>query len=131
MASTCTRCSGALQAYGSAAWDAAPLDPIGLDDVEAGRREADAELATGFYGSRWERATPAERSYLLAMAELLDGRDGAVSTAALAGHLGRRAASLSPARDTLRRKGLIYSEQRGTVAFTVPHFARFARSRAD
>ncbi|MBW3638869.1 MAG: ATP-binding protein [Actinobacteria bacterium] len=120
-----------LQAYGSAAWDAAPLDPIGLDDVEAGRREADAELATGFFGSRWERATPAERAYLLAMAELLGGRDGAVPTAAVATHLGRRAASLSPARDTLRRKGLIYSEQRGTVAFTVPHFARFASSRTD
>ena len=115
-----------LQAYGSAAWDAAPLDPIGRDDVEAGRREADAELATGFFGSRWDRATPAERSYLLAMAELLDGQDGAVATAEVARHLGRRATSLSPARDTLRRKGLIYSEQRGTVAFTVPHFARFA-----
>jgi hypothetical protein len=115
-----------LQAYGSAAWDAAPRDPIDADDVAAGRREADAELATGFFGSRWDRATPAERGYLLAMAELLDGRDGAVNTAEVARHLGRRSTSLSPARDTLRRKGLIYSEQRGSVAFTVPHFGRFA-----
>ena len=115
-----------LQAYGSAAWDAATLDPISRDDVLAGVQEADAELATGFFGSRWERATTAERTYLVAMAELLDGRDGSVATADLAAHLGRRTASLSPARDTLRRKGLIYSEQRGSVAFTVPHFARFA-----
>jgi hypothetical protein len=120
-----------LQAYGSAAWESAPLDPITADDVEAGRRTADAELATGFFGARWDRATPAERSYLVAMADLLGGADGPVGTAAVAAHLGRRAASLSPARDTLRRKGLIYSEQRGTVAFTVPHFARFALTRDD
>lgn len=118
-----------LQAYGAAAWDAAPLDPIDVDDVVAGRREADAELATGFFGSRWERATNAERAYLHAMADLLDGRDGAVLTAALAAHLGKRPAGLSPARDALLRKGLVYSPQRGVVAFTVPHFARFARER--
>jgi hypothetical protein len=120
-----------LQAYGAAAWDAAPTDPIDVDDVQAGLREADAELATGFFGSRWERATKAERGYLLAMAGLLGGGDGAVPTAAVAASLGRRPPSLSPVRDTLRRKGLIYSEQRGTVAFTVPHFARFARTRAE
>ena len=37
--------------------------------------EAEAELAVGFFGSRYERATPAEREYLRAMADL--GRRGA------------------------------------------------------
>jgi hypothetical protein len=118
-----------LQAYGAAAWDAAPMEPIDVDDVAAGRRDADAELATGFFGSRWERATRAERSYLQVMADLLEGVDGVVATSAVAGRLGRRQASLSPARDGLLRKGLVYSPQRGQVAFTVPHFARFAQSQ--
>jgi AbrB family looped-hinge helix DNA binding protein len=32
--------------------------------------EAEAELAVGFFGSRYERATPSERDYLRAMAGL-------------------------------------------------------------
>jgi hypothetical protein len=43
--------------------------------------------------------------------------------------LERRPASLSPARDALIKKGLIYSGERGTVAFTVPHFGRYLRTQ--
>ena len=43
--------------------------------------------------------------------------------------LGRKPASLSPARDALIKKGLIYSGERGTVAFTVPHFGRYLRAQ--
>ena len=43
--------------------------------------------------------------------------------------LGRKPASLSPARDALIKKGLIYSGERGTVAFTVPHFGRYLRTQ--
>ena len=32
--------------------------------------EAEAELAVGFFGSRYERATPGEREYLRAMADV-------------------------------------------------------------
>ena len=42
--------------------------------------------------------------------------------------LGRKPASLSPARDSLLKKGLVYSAERGLVAFTVPHFGQFLRS---
>ena len=59
-----------IQAYGKAAWDAAPADPITAMDVSVAAPEADAELAVGFFGSRYERATPAEREYLRSMAEL-------------------------------------------------------------
>ncbi|MDX6241626.1 MAG: hypothetical protein QOG10_6450, partial [Kribbellaceae bacterium] len=37
--------------------------------------------------------------------------------------------SLSPARDGLIKKGLVFSAERGTVAFTVPHFGKFLRTR--
>ncbi|MBM7083094.1 AAA family ATPase [Micromonospora sp. WMMD734] len=129
-----------VQAYGKATWDHAPRSPITDADVRVAAPEAEAELAVGFFGSRFERATPAEREYMRAMATLSqvagevdgggrDDMDAAVPTAEIARALGRKPASLSPARDALIKKGLIYSGERGTVAFTVPHFGRYLRTQ--
>ncbi len=115
-----------IQAYGKVAWDAAPRSPITDKDVRVSAPEADAELAVGFFGSRYERATPAEREYMRAMAQL---SDGPVGTAEIAEALSRRPSSLSPARDSLIKKGLVYSGERGSVAFTVPHFGRYLRDQ--
>jgi hypothetical protein len=52
-----------------------------------------------------------------------------VPTAEVATVLGKKPQSLSPARDALLKKGLIYSGERGRIAFTVPHFGAFLRSR--
>ena len=117
-----------VQAYGKVAWDVAPTSPITAADVAVAAPEAESELAVGFFGSRYERATPAEREYLRAMAEL-DGDDQPVPTAAVAEVLRRNPQSLSPARDALLKKGLVYSGQRGQIAFTVPHFANFLRKQ--
>jgi hypothetical protein len=119
-----------VQAYGKAAWDHAPGSPITAADVAVAAPEAEAELAVGFFGSRYERATPAERDYLRAMAGLTteNSPDTAVSTTDVADVLGRKPSSLSPARDALLKKGLVYSAERGTLAFTVPHFARWLRT---
>ncbi len=35
----------------------------------------------------------------------------------------------APARDGLIKTGLVYSSERGTVAFTVPHFGQFLRNQ--
>ena len=119
-----------VQAYGKVAWDAAPSSPITVGDVKVAAPEAEAELAVGFFGSRYERATPAERDYMRAMAALgLTTDDGPVPTAEVAEHLGRKPSSLSPARDGLIKKGLVFAGERGSVAFTVPHFGRFLRSQ--
>ena len=114
-----------IQAYGKAAWDAAPTSPITTADVTVAAPEAEAELAVGFFGSRYERATPGEREYLRAMAECADGKDEPVGTATVAEYLARKPSSLSPARDSLLKKGLVFSAQRGHIAFTVPHFGRY------
>lgn len=149
-----------IQAYGKAVWDVAPRSPITADDVRVAAPEAEAELAVGFFGSRYERATPAEREYLRGMAlagdpragstedegagsgSAGDGPDGGpggvpvdagpetVATSTVAELLGRKPQSLSPARDALLKKGLIYSAERGRIAFTVPHFGRYLRSHA-
>jgi hypothetical protein len=121
-----------VQAYGKVTWDLAASSPITADDVAMAAPVAEAELAVGFFGSRYERATPAEREYLRAMADLgacePDAEpDATLSTAAVADYLGRKPQSLSPARDGLIKKGLIYSGERGRIAFTVPHFGRYLR----
>lgn len=117
-----------VQAYGKAAWDTAPSSPITVEDIRVAAPEAEAELAIGFFGSRLERATPAEQEYMRAMAELDEDVDGAVATATVAEILKRKPQSLSPARDGLIKKGLVYSAARGRIAFTVPHFARYLRA---
>ena len=60
-----------VQAYGKVTWDVAPRparSPVA--DVAAAAPEAEAELAVGFFGARYDRATPAEREYMRAMADL-------------------------------------------------------------
>lgn len=118
-----------VQAYGKAAWDAAPRDAISDSDVRLAAPEAESELAVGFFGSRYERATPAEREYLCAMAEVVEGTDEPAGTSRVAEYLERKPSSLSPARDSLIKKGLVYSAERGQIAFTVPHFGRYLRSQ--
>ena len=126
-----------VQAYGKVAWDVAPRSPITAEAVRVAAPEAEAELAVGFFGSRYERATPAEREYLRAMADaaqaaaeegLAVDETESVPTAAVASVLDRKPQSLSPARDALLKKGLIYSGERGRIAFTVPHFGRYLRT---
>ena len=128
-----------IQAYGKVAWDSAPGSPITGEDIRVAAPEAEAELAVGFFGSRYERATPGEREYLRAMADAAQiavedqagpGLDDSqsVTTASVAVVLDRKPQSLSVARDALLKKGLIYSAERGRIAFTVPHFGRYLRS---
>ncbi len=126
-----------IQAYGKAVWDRAPRSPITADDVAVAAPEAESELAVGFFGSRFERATPGERDYLRAMADAAVALAGtgplddveSVPTADVAAVLGKKPQSLSPARDALLKKGLIYASERGRIAFTVPHFGRYLRQQ--
>jgi hypothetical protein len=115
-----------VQAYGTVTWDAAAASPVTAADVTVAGPQAEAELAVGFFGSRYDRATPAEREYMRAMAML---GDDPVPTSQVADELGRKPSSLSPSRDGLIKKGLIYSSERGLIAFTVPHFGKFLRTQ--
>src|SRR5690606_20974902 len=119
-----------VQAYGKATWDVAADTPITADDVRVAAPTAEEELAVGFFGSRYERATPAECEYRRAMAER-SGDGGRVATAKIAVELGRNPAALSPARDGLIKKGLISAAERVFNGFAEPHFGRYLRSQHD
>ena len=62
-----------IQTYGKYAWQIAPRSPIDLQTAETADAIAREQLDTGFHRSRWNRATPAERRYLAALADLGDG----------------------------------------------------------
>lgn len=108
-----------IQAIGKHVWDNARSSTIVLEDVEVGLAEARREVDDGLYRSRWERATPAQRDLLRALATL-EG-DGPAAVADIARHMRkRRTSDISVARDELIKKGLAYSPERGLLAFTVP-----------
>jgi hypothetical protein len=112
-----------LQVFAKETWDFAGASPIDDDDAGVGIEAGTADLDVGFYGTRWERATAAQRTYLRAVAET--NGDRPASTADVARRLGRRPSDLSVARDQLIKKGLLFAPDRGTIAFTVPGMADY------
>lgn len=116
-----------VQAYGKEVWNTAPRSPIVLADVDAAEPIVRRKLDEEFFHSRFEKATPGERRYMSALADL---GDGAQTTAAVAARLGYKSSSSgSVHRDSLIKKGLLYSPDHGLIDFTVPHFAAFMRRR--
>ncbi len=111
-----------LQEFGKATWDFAPRPRITLADAKAGVQAGTANLDRGFFANRWERATPAERDYMRAMAE--DG-DAPSQSGDVARRLGKRSQSVGPTRAKLIQKGLVYAPGHGLIAFTVPGMDTF------
>ena len=113
-----------LQEWGKHVWDVAPRSPITTADVDLATRQAIAGLDQSFFLVRFDRLSPGERNYLRAMADLGPGphRSGDV-----AGAMSRRVTSLAPTRRQLIDKGMIWSPNYGTTAFTVPMFDEFMR----
>jgi AAA ATPase-like protein len=114
-----------IQQLGKHAWNVAQKSPITLKDVEAAIPIAQEALDSSLYEVRAQRATPAERQYMRAMAELGVGpyRSGAVAK-----KLGKSSSTLSQLRDRLISKGLIYAtEDFGHLDFSVPRFDEFMR----
>lgn len=113
-----------LQEWGKHSWNIAERSPITRRDAVRATTLALAELDASFFRVRFDRTSPAEKSYLRAMAALGPGphRSGAI-----ADRLGRRVTSVAPARSSLIRKGMIYSLAHGDTAFTVPLFDGFMK----
>ena len=119
-----------LQQFGKSVWDAAAGPPtITLEDATIGIAEGQRQLDVGFYSSRWERATNAERELLRAMAA--DGGEPS-RIGDVADRLGKSSSrSLGPARGNLIAKGIVYAPEHGLVAYTVPGMADYVARRED
>ena len=111
-----------LQEWGYQTWNAASASPIGTDDVQRGSRAALARLDEGFFKVRFDRLTPKERDYVIAMASL---GAGPYRSSDVADALGENVQSLGPRRAQIIRKGMIYSPAHGDIAFTVPMFEEY------
>ena len=113
-----------LQEWGKHGWDMADAPPIDESDVANASVAALAELDSSFFRVRFDRLTPAEKRYMRAMAELGIGphRSGDIADV-----LGAKVQTVAPTRNSLIRKGMLYSPAHGDTAFTVPLFDAFMR----
>ena len=113
-----------LQEWGFQAWNVADQSPIEAADVERATGLALARLDEGFFKVRFDRLTPKEREYVIAMARL--GK-GPYRSSDVADALGESISSLGPRRAQIINKGMIYSPAHGDIAFTVPMFEEYLR----
>jgi hypothetical protein len=113
-----------LQEWGYLTWNEAPNSPITRLDVERTTPLVITQLDQSFFRVRFDRLTPKEKQYLRAMAELGPGphRSGDIAET-----LGAPVNTVAPVRNSLIKKGMIYSPTHGDTAFTVPLFDQFMK----
>jgi hypothetical protein len=116
-----------LQQYGKHAWLTGSNDLIDLVAVERAHELVLSVLDTDFFHVRFERATRLEQRYLAAMADLGDGPQQSGDVTRKLGYASTT--ETGTIRDSLIKKGLVYSPRHGVVDFTVPLFANFMRRR--
>ena len=108
-----------LQEWGYQCWKIAEGPRITLRDASKAADEATKRLDEGFFKVRFDRLTPKERVYVIAMAKL---GAGPYRSSDIADALNESHQSLGPRRAQIIRKGMIYSPSYGDIAFTVPMF---------
>lgn len=108
-----------LQEWGHQSWNLAQGDTITLSDIQQAEKITLMRLDQGFFKVRFDRLTPKEREYVIAMAKL---GNGPYRSSDIADALGETPQSLGPRRAQIIGKGMIYSPSHGDVAFTVPMF---------
>lgn len=113
-----------IQEFAKHAWDLAFCSPVTLQDVANATVTAVAELDASFFRVRFDRLTPTEKRYVRAMAELGPGPHRSGDIAEM---LGKQVTQLAPIRNSLIRKGMLYSPAHGDTAFTVPMFDEFMK----
>jgi hypothetical protein len=108
-----------LQEWGYQCWNIAQGPSITVHDAARAAVEATKRLDEGFFKVRFDRLTPKEREYVIAMAQL---GDGPYRSSDVADALNETHQSLGPRRAQIISKGMIYSPSHGDIAFTVPMF---------
>jgi hypothetical protein len=114
-----------LQEWGYQAWNTADNSPIDTEDFESATTAAFKRLDEGFFRVRFDRLTPKERDYVIAMASV--GNRGPYRSSDVAEVLGLSMQKLGTRRAGIIHKGMIYSQAHGDIDFTVPMFADYLR----
>jgi hypothetical protein len=113
-----------IQEWGSHSWSLAQSNTIDLDDVNAATSVALAQLDASFFRVRFDRCTPMEKNYMRAMAEINDPKPRSGDIAAI---MKKEVNQLGPLRQSLIKKGMIYSPAHGDIVFTVPLFSDYMK----
>ncbi|MBX3457211.1 MAG: ATP-binding protein [Candidatus Paracaedibacteraceae bacterium] len=113
-----------VQEWGYQCWNIATQLSITKGIVEEATGKVITRLDRSFFRVRLDRLTPKEQEYLRAMAEF---GDGAVRVGDIAGIMNSKTTALTPLRDKLIKKGMIYSPEYGSIAFSVPLFDQFMK----
>lgn len=113
-----------LQEWGYQAWNIAARSPIDISIAKQATKASIHQLDQSFFRVRYDRLTPREKEYLRALAEL--GSD-AQRSGTVAEELGIDVQNAAPLRNSLIKKGMIYSPNHGDTAFTVPLFEGFMK----
>lgn len=108
-----------LQEWGYQCWNIAGGPEIDLSDALQAAGESTRRLDDGFFKVRFDRLTPKEREYVIAMARL---GAGPYRSSDIAAALNETHQSLGPRRAQIISKGMIYSPSHGDIEFTVPMF---------
>jgi len=111
-----------LQEWGYQCWNISEGPHIKLEDASKAAGEATKRLDEGFFKVRFDRLTPKEREYVIAMAKL---GAGPYRSSDVADALNETHQSLGPRRAQIISKGMIYSPSHGDIAFTVPMFNEY------
>lgn len=113
-----------IQELCSTIWTSSDSKCISLETVLECTSLTDIRLDEGFFSVRYDRCTPRQKEFLIAMV-----RCGELpcTLANVAHYMGRDVSSIGPLRAQLISRGLIYSAARGEVDFTVPQFDRYLR----
>lgn len=117
-----------IQEFGQAMWEVAKKSPFSATDAQEAVRLGTARLDSGFFETRWNAATNAGKEYMRAMAMDSDGKSTVTN---LCERLQKKTSQLSPVRNQLLSRGLIYSPNHGVVKFTVPGMADFVRRQKE
>ena len=117
-----------IQEWGKRTWNAASGNTITADDVRRAEPVVEKSLDENFFATRTDRLTRREIEFLGAMASLGPGPH---KLADIAIEMQVKSSTISPRRQDLIDKGMIYSPSYGELAFSVPMFDDYIKRVED
>jgi len=111
-----------LQEYGKQVWAFIKDDNIDITSVQESYPIFEKSLDDSFFKVRYDRATPKEKEFMLAMVKC---GELPCTIAQIANKMNTNVKSISPLRAQLIYKGFIYATSYGEVDFTVPQFNKY------